>query len=140
MKCDTVELGWLLSESSLLMRAQNSSSRIHLSQISHEIQAVQEALTQLRGLLGSYLETLPKPARGRPSNSRYGLVIYHLAEAWRAATGQNPGVSTKGMVRQKAAGSMISSRRPCRSSRAIGASTISATEIRAPAWRLRQTD
>ena len=47
-------------------------------------------------VLGSHLETLPKPARGRPSNSRYGLVIYHLAEAWRAGTPANIGVSTQG--------------------------------------------
>jgi hypothetical protein len=97
LKFVNVELGWVLSQSSLVMQAQNLErpdlSHPHLP---HDIQEAQEVLTRIREAFGPCLETWPKPGRGRPRNSRYGLIIYHLAEAWRAATGQTPGVSTQG--------------------------------------------
>jgi len=91
-------IDWFCRQTDLIMKVQNKvrqqSPGTHRP-VLQELQSVQEKLTELLHLLLVAQEHLPLPERGRPADDgRLGTVIYHLANAWKAASGTDAGISS----------------------------------------------
>ena len=91
-------INWLYPQTSLIMKVQDhvrqQSPGIHRP-IVRELQSDQERLTELQHLLHVAQDHVSTLERGRPADDgRFVTVIYHLAKAWKAATGGDAGIST----------------------------------------------